>query len=516
MRPSPNRSVNRSGTPKRAVSGTHSMAAPTGGLNAVNALANMPETDCIVMDNWFPQPSYVELRNGYSNWSTGLPGWVESLMGYTNATGEHLFAASGTAFYNVTASGAVGAAVVTGLTNARWEYTNMATSGGQFLIAANAVDAPQLYDGTNWSNPTITGVTNTLLRNPIVWKNRIWFVENNSMRAWYLPTSSIQGAASQFDLGPQFRLGGYLHTILTCNFTDGSTFDNYICFMSSEGEIAMYRGTDPAQAGVFGLYGIYRVGKPIGRRCFFKSGDDTIIICSDGFVSLTQLISVGRLSQEKTVSYKILNLVNTDVQLYNSNFGWQGVVHPLGNKIIINVPQSENSVQYQYVMNAITNAWCRFTGWNAACFEVVGNSLYFGGNGIVALADTGQADGSAAIVGSLKTAFSYLGSDRQKLMKAVRPLISVTGQVAIGLAMNADFADAAPLTIPTTTALVGSPWDTSTWDTSHWSGDFTMQKAWQTVSGFGFAQSLYLRVSSTAVQMRLQAIDYLFESGGVL
>src|SRR5215471_13353211 len=237
--------VVRKRRPRRQVSVTKTIPAPIGGLNAIDALANMPETDAIILDNFFPTPSTVELRNGYTNWVTGLPSWVESLMGYSNASGEFLFAASSTSFYNVTSAGAVGAAVVTGLTNARWESINVATSGGQYLYAANGVDKPRLWDGATWvavdgaSTPAITGVTTTKLRNPALFKNRVWFVEDGTMNAWFLPTQAVGGAASKWDLGTIFRLGGQLHVIMSCSMSTASTFDSYLAFMSTEGEIAV-------------------------------------------------------------------------------------------------------------------------------------------------------------------------------------------------------------------------------------------------------------------------------------
>src|SRR5690348_15389361 len=96
-------------TTKQQVARTYTMQTPTGGLNAVDALANMPETDAVILDSWFPQVSYCELRNGYSQWATGFAGWVESLFPYSNAAGEKLFAVSGTSVYDVTSKGAIGA-----------------------------------------------------------------------------------------------------------------------------------------------------------------------------------------------------------------------------------------------------------------------------------------------------------------------------------------------------------------------------------------------------------------------
>ena len=496
------------------------VAAPTGGLNAVNSLAAMPPTDCIVMDNWLPQPSYVSMRNGYTLGATGFPGWVETILCYSG-TSEKIFGISGTAVYDGTAAGPVGAAVVTGLTNARWEYVNVATAGGQFLYAANATDAPLLYDGTNWtkitgsSSPAITGVTTTTLRNPVVWKNRVWFVQDNTLNAWYLPTASIGGAASQFPLTAIFRKGGTLRAIITASLTDGSTFDQYIAFLTTEGELALYTGVDPAQAGLFILQGMYDIGKPVGRRCWFKYGEDAIIICSDGFVSLSKLISIGRINSTEAISYKILNLVNNDVAAYGNNFGWQGALHPLGNKVLINVPQNENNTQYQYVMNTITNSWCRFTNWNFTTLEVQANTLYGGGNTYIAIADTGHDDNGEDIIALMKTAFSYLGTSTQKFITMCRPLIQTDGVLNVSLNINMDFSDTPPMNQGTYISSAGPPWDTSPWDTTAWGSGLTTSTYWKTVYGEGFAAALYIGATAQDMTVNLQAIDYVWETGGI-
>src|SRR5207253_11369293 len=82
---------------------------PTGGVNARDALANMAPTDAISMDNWFPTPSYVEVRNGSQTWASGLPAAVETVMAYYGLTARKLYAWSNNALYDVTSQGAVGA-----------------------------------------------------------------------------------------------------------------------------------------------------------------------------------------------------------------------------------------------------------------------------------------------------------------------------------------------------------------------------------------------------------------------
>ena len=311
-----------------------------------------------------------------------------------------------------------------------------------------------------------------------------------------------------------------LQAILTFSVSSATSFDDYIGFLSTEGELAVYSGTDPDTAGLFSIAGIYRVGKPIGRRCWFKYGSDAIVIGSNGFQSVTKTISVGIQQPQSAISYKILLAVNNAVQLYSGKFGWQGVVYPLGNKIIINVPENENARQYQYVMNTINGSWCTFGQnayrlRNAATFCVLGDSLYFGTNGSVQLADTGGNDNGANITAALIPAYSYVGTDRQKRFTMVRPLFQTAGMINPALTLNVDYNTILPSGIPSFVPLSGSPWNTSPWNTSPWGRNAVIQKNWMTVGGIGFAATVYM-IGTASTSVNLMALDYVYQVGGVL
>ena len=66
--------------PRKAVVRTASVPAPVGGLNLRDAVANMEATDAVILTNFFPDRTSVRLRYGYTNYSTGYPAAVESLM----------------------------------------------------------------------------------------------------------------------------------------------------------------------------------------------------------------------------------------------------------------------------------------------------------------------------------------------------------------------------------------------------------------------------------------------------
>jgi hypothetical protein len=94
----------------------------------------MSPLDAVVLNNWFPATTECVMRKGYTKHATGITGQVQTIMAYSGAGTDELFAIAGGSVYDVTAGGAVGAAVLTGLTNAQWGYCNIATAGGQLFV----------------------------------------------------------------------------------------------------------------------------------------------------------------------------------------------------------------------------------------------------------------------------------------------------------------------------------------------------------------------------------------------
>jgi len=177
-----------------------SQSAPIGGLNTRDAVDLMPQTDAIRLDNFFPGSTDVSLRKGYTNHVTGLPSTVQSLLTYQSPSANKLFAASNTAIYDVTSSGSVGSAVVTSLSNVQFHHVNFTTSGGSFLFIVNGADAPRHYNGSAWATPTLSGVTGSTLNNVTVFKERLFFIINDSLSFGYLPINAVAGTVSTFPL----------------------------------------------------------------------------------------------------------------------------------------------------------------------------------------------------------------------------------------------------------------------------------------------------------------------------
>ena len=491
-----------------------SIPPPVQGLNARDALASMDAADAITLDNWFPRGNDVVLRRGHQSHVTGLPGNVETLMQYSSGTTNRLFAASGTGIYDVTTPGAVGAAVVSGLTNARWQHVVKTTSGGTFLVCCNGADAMRAYDGTTWTTPTINSVSSSSIIGLTSHKERLWMIEKDSANAWYLSTKAIAGNATAFLLGAVFRMGGRLKAIIPLSQDAGSGPDDFLAFVSDKGEVAIYQGTDPGTASEWALIGVFRVGAPIGDRAFLRVGGDAALITDDGVISLLQAINVDRAAANTaTITDRIRELFASYVRAHRTNFGWQAISYPAGNWGLFNVPISATQ-SVQLVMNTITGAWCRFTGQNAFSWSMLGNEIYFGGSTRVFRADVGGTDNGADIAADMKTAFQYF-KDRGGLKRflMLRPIFLSNGAPSPKISLDVDFKTKNPTGAPSFT-IYGSLWDTAKWDIDIWGADGENEQVsqqWIGVHALGRCAAVHMKMASQGATMSVSAFDVLME-----
>lgn len=507
---------------KRASAVSDSIPAPIGGWNARDALGEMAPTDAVTLVNFWPLPSDVMVRKGYSRYATGLPGQAESLMTYAGGSSNKFFAASVTSFYDVTSSGAVGAAVVTGLTNARWQYVNMTTAGGSFLMAVNGADKLRGYNGTAWytdgdGSHDITGVNTANCIHINLFKSRVWLIEKNTLNAWYLGTDAISGAATKFSFQSIAKRGGYLVAMGTWTIDAGYGVDDLAVWVTSEGEVIVYRGTDPTSSSTWALVGIWALGAPIGTRCLMKYAGDMLLISQDGVVPLSGALQSSRLNPKVALTDKIQSAMSEAATSYGSNFGWQLLYYAKANMLLLNVPVQEGGFQEQYVMNTITKSWADFSGWNANCWEIYQEEPYFGGNGFVGKAWDTFADNMTNVNANATQAFNYFESRSQtKRFTMMRTILLTNGSPALNASLAIDFQD-----ISNTSALAFSPptaslWDSAVWDTATWGGGLSLVKQWKGASGVGRCAAPMLNVASNGIEVHWVSTDLVMERGGIL
>ena len=502
---------------------TTSLPAPIGGLNDRDSIADMPMTDAVVMDNWWPYPSYLGVRKGSADHVTGFAAAVESLVEYLPTSGASaLFAAAGTAIYNATTAGAVGAAVQSGLANARWQHAGITTPGGSFLYMVNGADKPRLWDGATWvavdgvSTPAITGVTTTTLIHVCLFKNRLFFVEKDTMSVWYLPVNSIGGAAAEIDMGSIFRLGGSIMACYTWTIDAGNGADDHFVIISTNGEVAVYRGTDPSTAAEWSIVGVFVLGRPIGRRCAVKYGGDLAINCMEGVYPLGKGLLSASVDRRVALTDKIQNSVSIAANGYASSYGWQVTLYPDANMLLLNVPLG-SGVNFQYAQNTITGAWTKFTGWDANVWLNASSGLYFGDDTTVKKAWTGNLDGTTPIVADVCGAFSfYSNRSSNKYWTMIRPYIQTTGTPSILYALNTDFSLSDPSGILVTAPFAGMTWGAMTWGAMTWGGGLVSTARWNTVGAVANSAAIRLKVQNNGADVRYTNCDAVYQIGGLL
>ena len=510
-------------TSRAQTASTASVPAPVGGWNARDPLSMMRPEDAVILENWIPRTADVTTRRGAAYHLTDLPAKVRTLASYHTGTVNSLFACTDSGIFLATFGGVAGSSLHP-LTSGRCSYVNFATAAGAFLYLVNGVDKPVLYNGTSWqsldatSAPALTGVPSTELCYIHGYQKRLWFLRNNSLSAYYLEAGAVGGALVEFPLGQEFLKGGRLVAIYTWTIDGGNGPNDYLVFITSEGEVALYTGIDPNDATAFTKVGTFYVAAPLGDRCFLRYGSDVLILTENGAFALSTVLSAIAADRSKSISDRISQAFAYATSSFRTNLGWEAIVHPTENLLLVNIPVTSEGTSVQYVMNTITKRWCKFSGWDAICWEFFNGELYFGGANYVAKALVGEADFGKNITYRAAQAYNYFSQrGKQKHFKLVRPILSTSAKVAISLGASTDYSQDENLSEISLRQSSYGVWSTDSWDAALWGIGAQMQANWQSIAApAGFAISFRLQISSNSSSVDWSATDYVYEVGGVL
>ena len=411
---------------------------------------------------------------------------------------------------------------ITGATETAYNGTFVIVRTGANTFTYTALSVPSASPATGAPvvtpniNASITGVLPSTFTHVNAHKSRLFFIANNSLTAYYLPVNSIGGIAQALNFESLFTRGGYLMAMETWTVDGGYGLDDYAAWITSEGQVAIYRGTDPAMPATWSLVGLYQLSEPVGRNCFQKYGGDVLCITKEGLAPLTKALISSAVTDRMMLTDNIQQTMSDYTSLYGANSGWQILLYPEENMLLVNVPIS-NTVSYQLVMNTISGAWSQFKNWNAACWERHQGAIYFATGTNVALAWTGNQDNGQPISFEGLQSFNYAGNPSQlKQVKMLRPLLLVDGRPNVLLGVNADFDTSTPTGIPSFTQNTASVWDTATWDAGIWTGDPAIKRDWQTAFAMGYCFAAHMVGTISVSPLNWISTDYVVEAGGVI
>ena len=407
------------------------LPAPLRGLSLNENPAFMQPGGAVLLDNWFPTDAAIKLRGGSKTWTrlgteaTPDTAPVQSLFNYIAGGNRRLFAATDSKIYECTTGAPFSPAITPSAGNPAFAFTDghwstaiiAAPDGKNYLIGCNDDGNPVIrFDGTGWQQLSATAVTPpSLITGPAgtplagipmaglthVWKyrNRLFFIQGGTWYAWYLDIDSVGGALKGISLAGAATLGGSLLSGFAWTASAGDGIDDKCCFLTTEGEVLIFTGSNPGDPLNWSQQGRYQIAKPMGKNAWLKMGGDVLVITKDGIVPISQCLNKDIESLEFSAITVNLRPEFKQEVAARGNLPWMMRKWDEHGGLFVTLPGGSPGSYRCYVANTITGAWCRFTGWDALCFEIHDNRLFFGTQqGRVVECDVGGMDEGSVLV----------------------------------------------------------------------------------------------------------------------
>lgn len=503
-------------------------SAPTRGLVVNGSLATSQPMTAALLENWWPTATGATMRRGCEKYNELAELPVKTIFTYTSGTNRQMFAADDENIYNVTVSSS--STDVLTCTSGDWIVAQyQSSSGDTYLRGVNGTDTPFIYDGTTFdTTPAITfpgssSVTANDLNYTWVYKNRFFFIQKNSLDAWYLPVGVLGGEAAIFSLGGVFKLGGSLVMGATWSRDTGSGMNAMCAFFSSEGEVAVYQGDNPSLANSWSLVGVFRIGRPKGKRSIMDAGGDLIIATDNGMIPLsTALEKDFSILSNEALSQDIVDLWSNEASARVSQ-SWNVSFWSSRQMVVVALPSEADRPIIWLACNARTRAWSKFTGWKATCVHVFRDRLFFGDeNGVIYEADVSGMDDNKPYTCTYVANFDQMGVAGVKAAHMIRPVFRGPHQVVYQASILTDFDMTVP-TAPQASAVSSfSTWGTAVWGVDEWASSDTekiVTQHWVNVFGLGEVHAPVIQITSggaTPIDAELIRVDAVFTSGDMV
>lgn len=516
---------------------TMTIPAPTRGIIQSENESFMQPGAAVVMDNWKPTMTGAALRGGCVEWcnlTENEP--VVSAFDYVSGANARMFAANSTKLYDVTSAAPI--EVATGRTSGNYAASQLANAGGDWMIAVNdAGDPPLQFDGTTWTaldGGEITGPVGTAVEfgEGLVYvckyRGRYYFIEKNSMNAWYLPLNAIQGALEMIPLAGATTKGGHLLFCAVWSIDAGDGVDDKLVFMTDLGEIIVFTGSDPSNAATWRQEGRYDMSPPLGMNAHISVGGDLLVATVDGVLPTSGAITKSRAELELAAVTRNIKRMWRDEALDKRAYPWTFCKWDEYGGMFITLPGGDPGKRRCLAVNTATGAWARFTGWDCMCFVKLNGNMFFGTqDGRIMQADRGGYDDGYPYVATIVGGWDMFKSPGQTItwrqaraaFKA-RPGEPFLPQIAAATDYVVEIPQP-PLAGPDTAPL--DLWDEGLWDSALWDGPpqpaaVVRNTGWVSVGMTGFSHAPIVQVTVAQVSrpdVELISIATTYERAGV-
>ena len=399
-------------------------------------------------------------------------------------------------------NGTTGFLILGDITGGPFQNDEIITDGLGGSATADGVDV-QLFTGITGTLPDDNPLSTSDFSYVWAFKNRLFFILKDSLDVYYLPIDQITGAASLFPMGAEFSLGGRLFIGATWSLDTGNGLRDNCVFVTDEGEIVIYEGTDPATAATWLKVGRYQMGKPRGPKAFIRAGGDLVFATDLGFVPLSQALQTDySILSSSAISQPIETAWNEAVQLRNTET-WDAIVWPDRQMVVVSLPTENEQPPEMFITNARTGAWTKFTGWSGTCLEIFENRLFFGSqNGRVVEAYVTGMDEGAPYTATYVPIFSDLSdSGAQKIALMARVQSRGPHRISPQMSTQVNYVIDLPAAPAATPVQGGGEWGVAIWGTAVWGtqGIRTWQGDWFSVGNYGYSLAPAMQITSGSI-----------------
>jgi uncharacterized membrane protein YgcG len=364
--------------------------------------------------------------------------------------------------------------------------------------ATGTFEADRAANPSRWSTavatdgaPFITGPAGEKVEDGLnlayVWKyrNRLFFIENDSMNAWFLGIDAVGGVLQKIPLAGSASRGGSLLFGAVWSLDAGDGTDDKVVFVTTLGECLIFTGSDPSDPDNWKQEGRYQLSPPLGMNAHTTVGGDLLIMTVDGIVPISQAITktAGQL-ELAMLTRTIKGLWRREVNAKRGE-AWSAEKWDEYGAVFVATPGGAPGDRHCLVVNNSTGSWSRFPGYDATCFVRLRQDLFFGTqDGILMQADrSGFDDGNhlkipylATLVGGWET-FGQPSS--QVVWHQARAMFTTGPQEPFNpqLGATVDYVITLPSAPPpnagnntgsSTPGTAEARWDVGGWDLAHW------------------------------------------------
>jgi hypothetical protein len=473
------------------VSEPSAFGAPLGGLNyTIPYQVEDAPPAASLLRNLIPRLSGVRLRPGYIQWTPAHGEPIKTIMPHaTTAGASKLFTATIDGIYDSTTRYADAEALRTPVPatagSGDWSYVSTSGLAGSTLAAVSPGPGFFTFDDANgWVNHPegtqageIDGADPATFSFVSTWKNRLAFVEQNGSRLLFLDISASGGTVIPLEVGPMLKHGGHVEGFANWTLDGGTGIDDHLVIFGSEGDVIVYKGTDPTAADTIGLVGVWFAGQPpAGSRWWTQFGGGMALLTDRGLVPLAKLVAGGYSAEVDSLTATIDPALLPILKTSRGNAFWNVEEFPGGQLLMVTAPQTAQP--FQYAMTTDARAFCSFD-YPAAVMTPDHDFLWFSGatDGVLWQGFSGETDGVTLadvpgkdLEGELQTLFSPMGSAIQRKRFIQGRLFFIAGsRPATQAKINTDFSVAPVSGSPSFSPDDRALWDSALWDQAFWS-----------------------------------------------